>query len=101
MSASVSTAMHAGMCAGRARVDAADDGVRVRAAHERCLERARKAQIVDEAAAAGEEGPVFDPLDRAADVARPSAHEPAFFWRPLADFGPIGSGWNGPSRNSR
>ena len=100
MSASVSTACTPGS-RGRRGVDAADGGMRVRAAHERRLQRAGEAQVVDEARAAREQRPVLDPLDRAADGTRFGGHEPAFFCRPLAERGPIGSGWNGPSRMSR
>ena len=49
------------------RVDAADQRMRVRAAHEGRVQHAGKLQIVDEAAAALQQRQVLDPLDRLAD----------------------------------
>ena len=94
----MSTACTPGMVARGLRVDAADGGVGVRAAHEGRLQHVGKAQVVDEAAGAGQQREVLDPLDGMADV---FGHLTVFFWRPLAERGPIGSGWNGPSRMSR
>ena len=56
----------------------------VRAAHEGRLQRVRKLQIVDEAAAALQQRQVLDPLDRLSDVsevgqvALPTGIEPVF-----------------------
>jgi hypothetical protein len=60
--------MHARMRPGGARIDAADAGMRVRAAHEGCLQHAGQAQIPDEPAAAGEQRTVLDPPDRFPDI---------------------------------
>jgi uncharacterized membrane protein len=49
------------------RVDARDVGVRVRAAHDREVEEAGETEIVEIAAAAGDEAPVLLALERLAD----------------------------------
>ena len=62
--------VHARRSARSAGVDAADQGMRVRAAHERGFQHAGKIQVIDEAAMPGEKRTVLDPLDRPADGAR-------------------------------
>ncbi len=92
--------VHAGMAPRRSGIDAADQGMGMRAAHERRLEHVGKFQIGDEAAGAGDQRAVLEAPDGAADIFC-FPHRPGFFCRALAERGPIGSGWNGPSRISR
>ncbi len=53
--------------AGAAGFDAQNTRVRVRRAHQRAVEHARKDEVIDEIAAAGEQACVFDAADRRAD----------------------------------
>ena len=100
--------MHARQPARRAGVDAADGGVRVRTAHESRLQHFRELEIVDEAAAAPKERPVLEPQHAFAD--RVGLRHSDILYKILCvqeflargfERGPIGSGWNGPSRKSR
>ncbi len=70
---------------GGADVDAADHGVSMRRAHEAGMQQAGQFQVVDEAAAAGEQRRVLQPLHARAEMlcAHRSAHVPA----PLAGAG--------------
>ena len=61
--------VHARHAAGRVTVDGADAGMGVRASHERRVQDAVHAQIVDEAAFATHQRGILDALDRRADVA--------------------------------
>ena len=56
----------------RRRIDRADAGVRMRAAHEGRMQRARQLDVVDEARTAGEQSGVFDPRHPRAEL--PRAH---------------------------
>ncbi len=64
----------------------------------------------DKPAHDGAGGQQFDPAENTLDSSSPDnnrTHQDedeallARCWRPLAERGPIGSGWNGPSRISR
>src|SRR5579859_2229462 len=61
--------MHAGQPAGGARVDTANAGMGVRAAHERGFEHTGKFQIIDKAALAADERAIFEPQHPFADGA--------------------------------
>ena len=61
----MSTACTPGIRARRLGVDAADRGMRVRAAHERRLRHAGEFEIVDETAFATQQRPVLRPADPA------------------------------------
>ena len=56
--------MHTGQGQRRAFVDAAYLGMRVRAAHERCVQHFRQMNVIDELAFAAQESGVFLALDR-------------------------------------
>ena len=73
-SAAVTTAHHARHRARSIDVERGDARVRVRAARERDVDRARKGQIVDEAAAASEQRGVLTPADRSAKRGLRSGH---------------------------
>ena len=76
--------MDAGQLARCRGVDTADRGMRVRAAHKGRLQRVRKLQVVDKAAAALQQRQVLDPFDGFSDVsevgqvALPTGIEPVF-----------------------
>ena len=59
--------MHAGISLRGPDVDAAEFGMRMRAAHECRFEHVGKTQIVDEAAGTREQGAILEPLDGVAD----------------------------------
>jgi len=59
--------VHAGQGQRRARVDAADQGVRVGTAHEGHLQHARHVDVVEVLGLAGQQGPVLEPTDARAD----------------------------------
>ena len=60
--------MHAGYGLGHAFVDAVDLRVRLVAAHERRMQHVGQVEIVDEAAFAGQQRRIFQPLDGLADL---------------------------------
>ena len=60
--------VHAGQRPRRAGVDGADQAVRGRAAQERGFKQAVRAEVVDEAAGAAQQRPVFDARHALADV---------------------------------
>ena len=59
--------MDARQCARPGGIDVADRGVRMRAAHECGVQQARQHDVVDEAAAAGEQGPILEPRNSRSD----------------------------------
>jgi hypothetical protein len=63
--------------AGRRRVDRADCGVGVRAAHEASVQRAGKPYVVDEAPASGQERRIFEARDAGAEMLRAHGQMPA------------------------
>ena len=67
MSAPTMTAITPGRRLGRARVDRADVGVRVRAPEDGDVDHPGELDVVEVAALAGDELRVFDPLDRGAE----------------------------------
>ena len=66
-SSSVSTATTPGMCAGRTGIDAADQRMRMRAAHEGGDQRAGGGDVVDKTALAGQQRLVFQAGDTRSD----------------------------------
>jgi hypothetical protein len=56
----------------RERIEGADLGVSVRAAHEARVQRARKPNVVDEAPASGQQRRIFKARDAGAEM--PRAH---------------------------
>jgi hypothetical protein len=68
--------LHAGRLPRRAGVDAVDQRVRMRAPHERRVQRAGELQVVDEPPAALQQRQVLDPLERLADDGKRPVHVP-------------------------
>ena len=62
--------VNTGKAARGARIDAADCGMGMRAAHEGGLQHIGKAQVGDEASVAGQQRAVFQPLDGVTDIVR-------------------------------
>ena len=73
MSAAVYTACTPGSARAALGIDAADAGVRVRAAHERRVQRAGQVHVIDELPAPGEQHRVFKPRDARAEMFRTHA----------------------------
>ena len=82
-----------GQC--RCRVDRADAGMGVRAAHEGRMQRARQLHVVDKARPPGEQSRIFDPWHAGAEL--PRAHDSSL--RALVG-GDIGGKTGGRSGNS-
>ncbi len=66
-SSSVSTACTPGSASAVARIDAADQRVRMRAAHERGMQQPGQRDVVDEAAVAGQQRPILEPGNARSD----------------------------------
>ena len=75
-------------CAGRDRIDATDQRVRMRAAHEGRVQRAGSGNVIDEARAAGQQRKILEPRDPCADqLAHWPSLEIALVARAMTSFG--------------
>ena len=68
----------------RIGIDAADQRVRMRAAHKGGMQRARRANVIDETGAAGQQRKILKPRDTCSDQLRSlalSSKSPSWRWR--------------------
>ena len=87
-SSSVSTATTPGIARAALGIDAADQRVRMRAAHEGRMQRARRSDVVDEARTAGQQRLILEPRDARSDqLAHWPSLEIALAARAMTSFG--------------